>query len=136
MPARKPASKQTAAALAAAITITLPQLAKGEIYAGILLVDGKPDHHVILLAGDSKPLEWKKAIEWAKKQGGELPTRKEQALLFANAATHFESAWYWSSEQHASNESYAWVQDFDGGCQDYGLKGNDYRARAVRRAPI
>ena len=34
---------------------------------------------------------WKQAMAWAKKQGGELPTRKEQALLFANASGKFES---------------------------------------------
>ena len=110
-------------------------LKKGEIYAGILLVDGKPDHHVILLAGDTS-LTWDKAVAWAKKQGGELPTRKEQALLFANAAAAFQSRWYWSSEQHASNESYAWMQDFDDGGQTYDHKDDGYRARAVRRVPI
>lgn len=128
-------AKKRPAAPAAAITITLPDLAKGEIYAGILIVDGKPDHHVILLAGDTS-LTWAKAVAWAKKQGGELPTRKEQALLFANAAGEFKGDWYWSGEQHASGESYAWMQDFNYGGQSLSLKDDACRARAVRRVAI
>jgi hypothetical protein len=84
---------------AAAVTITLPELAKGEHYAGILLDDkGKPAHHLVLIPGDTK-LSWADAGAWAKKQGGELPTRREQSLLFANLAGKFERTWYWSSEQ-------------------------------------
>ena len=33
-------------------TITIPTLAKGEFYAGIIIKDGKPHHHVILLPGE------------------------------------------------------------------------------------
>ena len=117
-------------------TIALPVLADGETYAGILLKYGKPSHHLVLLAADTKPLTWKQATAWAAKQGGELPTRKEQALLFANAADAFERAWYWSSEQYADDESYAWCQTFDDGSQGYNLTGIKLRARAVRRIPI
>ncbi len=123
---RKPKPAPTTAA-----TITLPDLAKGETYAGILLQDGRPAHHLVLLPGDTS-VKWKDAIAWAKKQGGELPTRKEQALLFANAADKFESAWYWSSEEYAGDADYAWIQTFNGN----DLKSNEYRARAVRRVPI
>lgn len=118
-------------------SISLPQLATGEIYAGILLTEGKPSHHLVLLAGDKAGLTWKKAGEWAKAQGGELPTRKEQALLFANAADAFKPDWYWSCEQYAGIESSAWCQYFN-----YGGQGTSYfdssklRARAVRRVPI
>jgi len=121
---------------AAPVTITLPKLAAKEIYAGILLVEGKPDHHVILLPGENDSVKWKPAIAWAKKQGGELPTRKEQALLFANAGAEFQSAWYWSSEQHASDPSFAWVQHFSYGGQYYGHTDGGCRARAVRRVKI
>lgn len=132
MPAKKKAAPKKPAA---PITITLPTLAKGEIYAGILLVDGKPAHHVVLLPSDTS-LTWDKAVAWAKKQGGELPTRREQALLFANASSEFEQRYYWSSEQHASHESFAWLQYFGGGHQFCDHKDNGYRARAVRRVAI
>ena len=117
-------------------TITLPELAAGEIYAGILLVDGKPAHHLVMLAGAAKGLTWDKAVAWAKKQGGELPARKEQALLFATAAEAFEEDWYWSCDQHAGDESYAWYQDFGYGYQYYSYKYYELRARAVRRVVI
>jgi hypothetical protein len=117
-------------------TLTLPALAEGEVYAGILLKDGIPTHHVILLPGEAKAVTWKKAKEWAAKQGGELPTRKEQALLFANAADKFERDWYWSGEQHADDESSAWAQHFNYGGQYYLDTTTKLRARAVRRIPI
>ena len=126
-------------ALATAValkTITLPALADGEIYAGILLVDGKPAHHLVLLPGDAKDLSWKEALDWANKQGGELPTRKEQALLFANAADAFEHDWYWSGEPYAGYESYAWSQLFLSVYQYGSIKSSQLRARAVRRVAI
>lgn len=116
-------------------TITLPELAKGETYAGILLQDGKPTHHLVLLPGETTAT-WKDAVAWAKEQDGELPTRKEQALLFANAADQFKREWYWSGEPFAGNDAYAWCQVFLDGDQYGGHKGYDCRARAVRRIPI
>ena len=57
--ARKPAAKKPAAA----VTIKLPVLAKGEIYAGILIKDGKPAHHLVLLPGHkTAPIKWKNAM--------------------------------------------------------------------------
>ena len=115
--------------------LTMPALKKGEAYAGILLKDGKPSHHLVLLPGDEQK-NWKDATAWAKKKGGELPTRKEQALLFANAADKFQQRWYWSSEEYAGNADYAWIQNFSYGYQGYYHKSNDYRCRAVRRVAI
>lgn len=112
-------------------------LRDGESYAGILLgQNGEPDAHIILLPGDADPLTWPKAKEWAKKQGGELPTRREQALLFANLKGEFKPNWYWSSQQHETNDQYAWVQGFDGGGQYRDRKDSYGRARAVRRLVI
>ena len=104
-----------------ATTITLPALADGEVYAGILLDEttGKPLHHVVLLAAKAKPQTWKDAIAWAKKQGGELPTRREQSLLFANAKQHFKPYWHWSSESSAGAAAFAWGQTFNYGGQYY-----------------
>ena len=121
---------------AAPITLTLPALKKDEHNAGIIFVDGKPSHWVILLAGELKPSPWKTALAWAKKQGGELPTRREQSLLFANVKEQFQGAWYWSGEPYASDASSAWMQLFLNGGQYGSHVDYYYRARAVRRIPI
>lgn len=117
--------------------ITIPSLADGELWVGVLLnKDGTPSHHVILLPGEAKRIGWNKAVEWAKEIGGELPTRREQSLLFANLKSQFEGEWYWSGEQHAAYSSNAWIQRFGGGSQSSSLKSSEARARAVRRLPI
>lgn len=116
-------------------TITLPELKAGEIYAGILLnEDGSPSHHLILLPGDNAGADWQTQMDWAKSTGGELPTRREQSLLYANCKQHFERSWYWSGEEYSSGT--AWYQYFVYGLQDYFLKLYELRARAVRRVEI
>ena len=122
-------------------TISLPAaeivLADGEIYAGILLgQNGAPDHHLILLPGEAESVTWAKAKEFAKKAGGELPTRREQSLLFANLKEEFKGAWYWTRERHASVASFAWCQYFTSGNQYDNHVSLQGRARAVRRLPI
>ena len=115
--------------------IIIPTLAKGEHYAGIIITQGKPSHHLVLLPKDIKA-DWAKAKAWAAEQGGELPTRREQALLFANAPDQFKPDWYWSAEQHAAISDYAWCQLFHNGDQyDFGITSK-LRARSVRRLII
>jgi hypothetical protein len=121
------------------ITITQQQveLRPGEHYAGVILnEDGAPAHHVILLPGEADEVNWADAKTFAVNAGGELPTRREQALLYANLKAQFESAWYWSSEQHASSDDYAWFQNFFNGNQYNDNKSARLRARAVRRLTI
>lgn len=129
-------AKKTEQQTAAPQSITIPQLAEGEHYAGIIIQDGKISHHLVLLPGDSDPATWSKAKTFAKNAGGELPTRSEQALLFANLKEQFQSSWYWSSEQCAPHDACAWSQYFSYGSQDVGHEDNDCRVRAVRRLPI
>jgi hypothetical protein len=112
-----------------AIEITLTE---GEIYAGLILNDdATPSHHLVLLPGDTTA-SWDDAKAWAQGLGGELPTRREQSLLFANAKAGFQPRYYWSSEAHEDG-SCAWMQDFGYGSQ--GWINVDYKtcARAVRR---
>jgi hypothetical protein len=122
--------------------ITLPgttiSLAPGELYAGILLGDdGRPAHHLILLPGDVDGHAWEAAKSWAQEQGGELPTRREQSLLFANLKSHFEARWYWSAEEYEDDTACAWSQYFYYGNQNGNRKGSfNCRARAVRRLEI
>lgn len=113
--------------------ITLPELKEGEKYAGLILVDGKPSHHVVLLDGDVEKA-WEDALAWAAEQGGDLPSREEQALLYANLKAEFKPEWYWSNTQSSRYNAYG--QLFDAGLQDDYVKGLTLRARAVRRLPI
>jgi hypothetical protein len=116
----------------AAATIAL---APGEHYAGLILGDdGQPSHHLILLPGDVDGHSWADAKSWAVQQGGELPTRREQSLLFANLKSQFEARWYWSAEEYEPNDAYAWFQSFFYGYQNCHHKDDSIcRARAVRR---
>ena len=112
-------------------------LKAGEIYAGIILgKDGAPDQHLILLPGQANDVSFADAGKWAKKAGGELPTRREQSLLFANCKDLFDQRAYWSSEQHSADPVYAWFQTFYVGSQGSYPKSDELRARAVRRLII
>jgi hypothetical protein len=133
---RKSAARKTSLAAALATAFSLPSLKKGEHYAGLILAeDGGVSHHLVLLPGDEK-LAWQPAIDWAKKQGGELPTRQEQSLLFANLKGKFETTWYWSAAQDAGAPGWAWCQLVSNGDQYCSGKSSKLRARAVRRVPI
>ncbi len=109
-------------------------LKPGEHYAGIILgKDGESSYHLILLPEDKDDINWDSALTWAKEAGGELPNRREQALLYANLKEHFQAAWYWSNTQHASGSACAWCQSFTYGGQNFDTKSSELRARAVRR---
>ena len=112
--------------------VTIP-LASGERFAGpVLNDDGTLSHYLILLPGEAEEVTWVQAREWAEQQGGELPSRREQSLLFANLKGEFESAWYWSGEE-AAMSGWAWHQYFGGGYQGSSPQDYELRARAVRR---
>ncbi|MBJ9687486.1 DUF1566 domain-containing protein [Burkholderia vietnamiensis] len=114
--------------------LQIPPLAEGEIYVGAIGNKNGDFHHVILLPGDSDAAPWKDQLEWAKSIGGDLPTRVEQALLFANYRDSFERDWYWSNEP--DGDRWAWCQYFGNGGQSSFRQSNPLRARAVRRLPI
>ena len=113
------------------------ELSPGEEYAGLIVgKDSEPSYHLVLLPGDPEDLMWQDAIAWAKGQGGELPTRREQSLLFANLKESFAARPYWSAQEYESNKKYAWYQNFYAGTQGGHLNSSPLRARAVRRLPI
>ena len=116
-------------------------LAPGEHYAGLVIgKDGEPSYHLVLLPGQADDITWEKAMEWASKQGGDsvasLPTRREQALLYANLKEEFEERAYWSCEAHESESGWAWYQYFTNGYQFSINRTYELRARAVRRLVI
>ena len=110
-------------------------LAPGEHYAGAVLdANGEHMHHLVLMAArPDAEVTWKDALEWAEQAGGALPTRQEQALLFANCKPHLQPRWHWSCEEHEEDASYAWGCYFGYGTQDYGHKSYEGSAVAVRR---
>lgn len=116
--------------------LTIP-LAAGEKYAGLILGEaGETDYHLVLLAGEAEDVTWEDAGKWANGIGGQLPSRREQSLLFANSKGEFQSSYYWSAEQHESNSGWAWFQYFGLGYQNLNHKYSELRARAVRRLVI
>ena len=123
------------------INIQIPNttfdLADGEIYIGATISADGNNYATILLPGDKDDGNWQDAMDWAKAQGGDLPNRIEQAVLFAQFQEEFKKDVYWSNTQHASYDGYAWCQYFGSGFQGYGGKSYfDIRARAVRRVQI
>lgn len=113
-------------------------LAPGEHYAGAVLdANGEHMHHLVLMAArPDAEVTWKDALEWAEQAGGALPTRQEQALLFANCKPHLQPRWHWSCEEHEENASYAWYCYFSNGRQYDGLKSYEGSAVAVRLIKI
>jgi hypothetical protein len=118
-------------------TLKLPPLAEGELYIGAIGDAAGNLHHVILLPGDNDDAPWQDAMDWAKSIGGDLPTRIEQAMLWANHRDQFQEDWYWSNETYEHDSASAWFQYFNYGYQgSYRKDGSYCRARAVRRLPI
>jgi len=110
-------------------------LEPGERYAGAVLdEDGQHQHHLVLLADrPDKKLTWQDAMAWADTVGGALPTRQEQALLYANCKPHLQPVWHWSCESDEEDASYAWSCHFHYGAQTGDRKSYEGSAVAVRR---
>jgi hypothetical protein len=107
----------------------------GGIFFG--LTTGKDGNHyaaTFLPAKSDKRLPWKKAMEWATKQGGALPTRPVAALLFANLKDKLEPLWHWTSDEE--DASYAWYCDFIYGGQYDFHKSYEGSVVAVRLIPL
>ena len=114
-----------------------PTLNNGEIHVATIQIAGQAPYHLILLPDHPKDeMNHQAATEWAASLGGDLPTRPEQALLFAHQREQFDRDWYWSNTLHESAPDYAWYQVFSSGGQHYIFRSRELRARAVRRLPI
>lgn len=116
----------------------IDQVVAGGKFKGIVRGEnGAPDYLLFDHGEAPERMPWEAAMKWAESQGGSLPTRREQALMFANRAEdEYRKEWYWSSEQYAGYDDFAWMQGFDDGSQGTGHKSNGYRARVVRRQAI
>jgi hypothetical protein len=81
-----------------------------------------------------KEMNWedaKKACE-ALGKGWRLPTIDELNIMYQNKSkiSDFENIWYWSSTEY--NSSFAWLQEFSTGGQNYYEKSSTNYVRAVR----
>jgi len=119
-----------------AAKFAFPKLAKGEVWiCGLVGIDDKVTH-TILLPGESKNLNHQAAMAWAKKQGGDLPDRVEQAVMFRDHRKIFQQHAYWSNTTHAYFSGDAWYQNFYDGLQSNWRKDYKLLARAVRRVML
>ena len=111
------------------------ELQPGERYVGpVIDADGKLEHHLVLMPQRPEgKLNWQAAMEWAESIGGAIPTRQEQALLYANCKPHLTPVWHWSSETYEDGASYAWFCYFYHGVQYGSHKSYEGGAVAVRR---
>ena len=115
----------------------LPKLGEeldGGTFAGVISKKDGTHCAVVLLPAKGEELTWKKAIAWAEKQGGELPTRPIAALLFANVKDKLQPGWHWTSEE--DDASYAWLCYFYNGGQSNLHKSYEGSAVAVRCIPL
>ena len=123
--------------IASILLSTLPALGtdfEGGIFAGITTRSDGTHCAVVLLPGKGESLTWTKAKAWAKKQGGELPTRPVAALLFANVKPVLSPEWHWTADEYSA--SCAWSCYFGDGHQFDGHKSFEGSAVAVRLIPI
>lgn len=116
--------------------LEIPPLNDGETYVGLIGDAQGNRHHVILLPGDSDPASWAEQMRWANSIGGHLPTRIEQAMLWANHRDQFKQDWYWSCKGPSSESCWHWFQTFGDGYQHGTGPNHKLRARAVRRVPV
>ncbi len=116
---------------------TLPAIGtdlEGGTFAGLTTRADGTHCAVVLLPGLGENLTWTKAKAWAKKAGGELPTRPVAALLFANVKPALRPRWHWTADEYGA--PHAWYCYFYYGSQHYDQKIYDGCAVAVRLIPL
>lgn len=113
---------------------TLGSDLNGGTFGGITTRQDGTHCAVVLLPGFGENLTWAKAKAWAKKAGGELPTRPVAALLFANVKPSLQPRWHWTADEY--DASYTWICYFDAGGHIDCLKSYEGSAVAVLLIPI
>lgn len=106
----------------------------GGIFFGVTTSKDGTHNAAVLLPERGQKLTWNKAIDWAAKQGGVLPTRPLAAMLFANLKDKLMPSWHWASEE--DDASYAWCCYFGDGTQFSFRKSYGGSAVAVRLIPL
>lgn len=147
--AKKPATAKKSVKPTAMAAISFPVKlghawpGQGGVFVGTVRgQDGAPDYHLIVGPEMDGEGAWKKCVAWAKKLIVEgfndftLPDRREMRFLVCQGEGLFKPEWYWTSTQGPDDSSYAYIQYFGYGHQNWLRKSNRYRARAVRRINI
>lgn len=106
----------------------------GGTFFGITTGKDQIHYAAFLLPERGEKLTWKKAINWAEKKGGTLPTRPVASLLFANLKDKLTPSWHWTADE--DDASYAWSCYFNYGLQLLNRKSSEGSAVAVRLIPI
>lgn len=127
-------AKAIAATIALSALPALGQELDGGIFAGVTTTKDGTHCAVVLLPSQGIKLSWEKAMDWAKEQDGELPSRATAALLFANIKDKLQINWHWTNEEY--DASYAWYCTFYRGHIFSHLKSFECSAVAVRLIPI
>ena len=115
----------------------LPAIGKpldGGHFAGITTNPKGQHYAVVLLPEQGSDLTHAKAKAWAKKLGGELPTRPVAAMLFANLKKLLREEWHWTADTQGASS--AWYCYFNYGYQHGHHKSDECSAVAVRLIPI
>lgn len=126
--------KQPAATISLAGLPTIGSDLDGGIFVGLTTKPDGTHFAVVLLPDVGTNLTWTKAKAWAKKLGGELPSRPVAALLFANVKSALQPRWHWTNEE--DDTSSAWICHFFSGNQYYDHKSYAGGAVAVRQIPL
>ena len=81
-------------------------------------------------------LNWADAKAWCQSVGGELPPRDILLQCYMNEDIKllFRKDWYWSGTEYSA--TFAWLQLFDYGNQNFNTKTYYNYVRAVRKYPI
>ena len=104
----------------------------GGIFVGAITKSDGTHVAVALLPDQAKDMTWQAALEWAKEQDAQLPTRPMAAMIFANTQDRPQYGWHWTCEEVKDYASYAWVCTFDDGDQYDDHKSYEGAAVAVR----
>ena len=104
----------------------------GGIFVGAITQPDGTHAAVTLLPDQAKDVTWQAAMDWAKAQDAQLPTRPMAAMIFANTQNRPQSGWYWTCEEVKDYASYAWTCYFSDGYQSNGRKSSEGAAVAVR----
>ncbi len=104
----------------------------GGIFVGAITQPDGTHAAVTLLPDQAKDVTWQAALDWAKAQDAQLPTRPMAAMIFANTQDRPQSDWHWTCEEAKNYASFAWDCSFYDGGQLTTHKSYEGSAVAVR----
>lgn len=107
------------------------------VFAGVISSkNGKESEPcaIVILRSTNMNLVWREASEWARQQGGRLPSSSQSALICDNIHKFMSSGFFWTGTVYGPSEAY--MVDFQGGQILRGKCAHPRRAMAVRAIPV